>query len=285
MTACSLEPMDITKFWVFSLEMLCQVFTAATLSCCLFVGLSAFSLVFSNWKACSIGLRSGDWLGHWRIFHFFAFKKVSSCFRSMFRVIIHLHCEAASYQFCSIWLNVSREYSHKDLRIYTSISSYIINKHQWACSIDSHTCPFYHTAPPCFTLDVCFGSSAVPFFRHTLPISLSLILLSCYQWFAPCCKPSVFTFMKVSLDCRFWQWCAELQSFLKFCWCYDGVFLHQGKDSAIMHFSCLPWSFRPFDVLELTSAFFFLKNVANRWSGHTQGLCYLSYRFMLFFSA
>ncbi len=52
------------------LEMFCQVFNAATLGCCLFVGLSAFSLVFSNWKACSIGFRSGEWLGHWRIFHF-----------------------------------------------------------------------------------------------------------------------------------------------------------------------------------------------------------------------
>ncbi len=48
-----------------SLEMLSQVLTAATLSCWLFVGLSAFS----NWKACSIGLRSGDWLSHWRIFY------------------------------------------------------------------------------------------------------------------------------------------------------------------------------------------------------------------------
>ncbi len=56
-------------------------------------------------------------------------------------------------------------------------------------------------------------------------------------------------------------------------------FLHQGMDSAIIHFSGLPWSSRPFDVVELTSAFFLLKNVAN------QGFCYLSYRcFFVFFN-
>ncbi len=72
MTALSLEL--ITRDWVSSFVMLCQAFTAADFSCCLFVGLSAFSFVFSKWNACSIGLRSGDWLGHCRIFHFFTFK-------------------------------------------------------------------------------------------------------------------------------------------------------------------------------------------------------------------
>lgn len=50
-----------------SQEILCLAFTAATTSCCLFSGLLAFSFVFSNWS-CSAGLRSGDWLGHRRIF-------------------------------------------------------------------------------------------------------------------------------------------------------------------------------------------------------------------------
>ncbi len=83
MTAFSLELMDITRDWVSSFVMLCQAFTAADFSCCLFVGLSflsdlsvglSFSFVFSLWNACSIRLRSGDWLGHCRIFHFFTFK-------------------------------------------------------------------------------------------------------------------------------------------------------------------------------------------------------------------
>ncbi len=62
--------MDITRDWVSSFMMLCQAFTAADFSYCLFVGLSAFSFVFSEWNACSIGLQSGDWLGHCRIIHF-----------------------------------------------------------------------------------------------------------------------------------------------------------------------------------------------------------------------
>ncbi len=43
MTALSLELMDITKD------------TAADFICCLFVGLSAFSFVFSKLNACSTG--------------------------------------------------------------------------------------------------------------------------------------------------------------------------------------------------------------------------------------
>ena len=70
----------------------------AAFSCCLFVGLSALGIVFSNWKACSVGFRSGDWPGYWGIIHFFAL----CCFHSMFWVIIHLYCETPSYQFCSI---------------------------------------------------------------------------------------------------------------------------------------------------------------------------------------
>ena len=34
-----------------------------------------------------------------------------------------------------------------------------------------------------------------------------------------------------------------------------GYFLHQGQNSVIIHFSYLPWSFRPFGLAELTSAF------------------------------
>ena len=35
-------------------------------------------------------------------------KKLFGCFRSMLRVIVHLHCEAPSNEFWSIWLNMSR---------------------------------------------------------------------------------------------------------------------------------------------------------------------------------
>ncbi len=55
MAALSLELMDISRDWVSSSVMLCQVFTAADFSCCLFVGLSAFSFVFSEWNAAQSG--------------------------------------------------------------------------------------------------------------------------------------------------------------------------------------------------------------------------------------
>ncbi len=46
MTALSLELMDITRDWVSSFVMLCQAFTLADFSCCLFVGL--YALVLSS---------------------------------------------------------------------------------------------------------------------------------------------------------------------------------------------------------------------------------------------
>lgn len=48
MTAWSLEAMDITKHWVSSLVMLCQIFTTPVFSYCLFVDLSALSFVLSK---------------------------------------------------------------------------------------------------------------------------------------------------------------------------------------------------------------------------------------------
>ncbi len=52
MTVLSLELMDITQRLCF---LLCQAFTAANFSCCLFVGFSAFSFVFSEWNAAQSG--------------------------------------------------------------------------------------------------------------------------------------------------------------------------------------------------------------------------------------
>lgn len=46
--------MDITNFCVSSLEMLLSPFSAAILSYCVFVNLSALSFEFNNWKASSL---------------------------------------------------------------------------------------------------------------------------------------------------------------------------------------------------------------------------------------
>lgn len=93
--------------------MLSQVFTA--FSCHLFEGLSAFSFVSSYWKACSIRLRSGDWLGHWRISHYFASRRSLVVFTVCFGSLSTLRIRHAS-----------------------SISIPIIIKHLWNSSTGSH---------------------------------------------------------------------------------------------------------------------------------------------------
>ncbi len=105
MTAWSLDLMDITKDWVSSFVMLCQAFTAADFRCCLFVGLSAFSFIFNKRNECSIGLRSGDWLGHCRIFHFLTSKTPGL----LLLCYVHVYYELPPNQLCSIWLNLGRE--------------------------------------------------------------------------------------------------------------------------------------------------------------------------------
>ncbi len=150
-----------------SFMMLCQAFTAADFSCCLFVGLSAFSFVYSKWNACSIGLKSGDWLGHCKIFHFFNLQKLLGCFCCMFWVIVHLYYDAPSNQLCAfdwIWAESIYLYTSEFIRLLLSSVTPSLNtsatgSHAWSC---------HHTAPPCFTDDVvCFGSWAVPSLLHT----------------------------------------------------------------------------------------------------------------------
>lgn len=53
---------------VSSFEMLCQTFTAVAAR----LWVSDSSFVFTNWKACSVVLITGDWLHHWRRSLFFA---------------------------------------------------------------------------------------------------------------------------------------------------------------------------------------------------------------------
>ncbi len=91
---------------------------------------------------------------------FLCLQVILSCFRSMFRLIIHLHCEAASYQFCSIWLNASREYIALKCTVLRSAVT---------PSMNSHTCPCHSTTTTLFDTrcGVGFGSCAVPLRRHT----------------------------------------------------------------------------------------------------------------------
>lgn len=99
-----------------SLQMLCKLFIADTFHCCLFVGLSAFSFIFSDWKACCFFLlKSGHSLGHWILLHIFALRNsyFAWCFASLTIWIFRL----CSINFYSIKLNWYREYHLEHFRI------------------------------------------------------------------------------------------------------------------------------------------------------------------------
>ena len=111
---------DVTRCCLSSLEKLHQTFTITTFSCTLFSVFlcSVFSsetakLTDLTIKAYPSCLPSKSWFS----------------FTVCFGFSIHLHYEAPSYQFCSIWLNVSRQYSPIHLRIPLAISfsSHFIN--------------------------------------------------------------------------------------------------------------------------------------------------------------
>lgn len=71
-----------------------MLFSAATLSCCLFVGLCAFSFVFCNSNAFSVALIT--WLiCIFRNIQFLCLEKFLVCFCSMLLVISYLLCEPA----------------------------------------------------------------------------------------------------------------------------------------------------------------------------------------------
>lgn len=71
---------------------------------------------------------------------------------------------------------------------------------------------------------------------------------------------SIFTFMQTSFDCRPWQWYIYLlESVLDLARCFEGVFVIQGKNCAIIHFSCLPQSSRPLELMSYPAHSLFLR--------------------------
>lgn len=77
----------------------------ASFGCCVFVGFSALSFVFSIFNELEIRLIT------WPLtnFPFLCLQIVWSCFRGAFRVIGRLQVEATPCRFCSIWLKVRIE--------------------------------------------------------------------------------------------------------------------------------------------------------------------------------
>lgn len=136
--------------------------------------LFALILYLITEKHALFGLRSAD-CNQSKAVTFLCLEKLLGCFCSLLWLSIHLHCELQSYQFCSICLNLSREY-----RPATSIIN--INKHHWHGSTGSHNTAHAHAItllPLCLKDDVvCFRSQAVSFLLH------NFLLKS--LWYNPC---------------------------------------------------------------------------------------------------
>ncbi len=151
--------------------MLCLASTATVFSSCLFLGHFPFSFVFSKWNACSIGFRSGDWLGHCITVHFFPFKNslvaFAVCFGSLSICTVKRR-PMSSEAFGWIWAdNIARNTSEFILLLLSAVTSSINTREPVPlAAIHAHAMTL---PPPCFTDEVvCLGSWAVTFLLHTL---------------------------------------------------------------------------------------------------------------------
>lgn len=146
---------------------LCQAYIVAVFRCCSFKGLSGFKFIFSRWNTCLIGLRSGNWLNHCIIFHFFASKDslVSSakCFGSLFICTVK-SCLFNIDEFGWIWADSLSRYNSEFIWLLLSSVTSSLN------TSDPVMC--HHTTSTCFTNDVvCFGQWAVSCLLHTFYFS------------------------------------------------------------------------------------------------------------------
>ncbi len=113
----------------------------------LVLGHFPFSFVFSKWNACSIGFRSGDWLGHCITVHFFPFKNslvaFAVCFGSLSICTVKRR-PMSSEAFGWIWAdNIARNTSEFILLLLSAVTSSINTRE--TSSTGSHTCPRHDT--------------------------------------------------------------------------------------------------------------------------------------------
>lgn len=117
--AWSLKPMNITKCCVSSLRWSARAFTAATSS------LSTFSFVCSNWKKL-VEIRWVTW--SMKSIAFPCLEKLGLLLQDAFGSLSVCTVKRWPIKFCSICLNLNREYSpsHFAINPPTSISIYVI---------------------------------------------------------------------------------------------------------------------------------------------------------------
>ncbi len=159
MPAWNLELVAIARDWVSSFVMLCQAF-----SCCLYVALSAFSFVFSEWNAAQ-----SDWLGQCRILHFsfFPSKTPGLLLLYVLDLLPFVFWSAAQ----STVLHLTE--SGQTVYLYTLYNSLFITKHSNSEPLEAMQL-MHHTAPHSTTDDVvCFDhelfhTSCFPSFWYRL---------------------------------------------------------------------------------------------------------------------
>ncbi len=163
MTALRTVTREHHRDWVSSFMMLCQAFTAADLSCCLFLSISAFSFVISKWMhARSVWDHEID-LAFQNNPLFFTFKiswvAFSVCFGPL--SIYTMNCRPINFAaFDWIWAESISLYTSELIRLFlSSVTSSIKTQCHWK--------PWHHTM----------------FHR-----------LCCVLWIMSCSKPSPYFF-------------------------------------------------------------------------------------------
>ncbi len=167
-TAVSLWLIDITRLLVSSFEILFPAFNAVNSNRCLFWGVSAFILLFSWWNSCSIGFKSGDWLGQSKSFHVFALinslTELAGCFGSL------SWCNMKHFPMKLVvlfyWILIGKMVLYPS-KLILLLSSYIksLVKLRGPVPETSMHAHAMTPPPPCFTDEAeCLGSFTVPFF-------------------------------------------------------------------------------------------------------------------------
>ncbi len=257
-------------------------------------------------NACSIGLRSGDWLSHCRIIHFFYLQNSWVAFAVRFGSLSICIMKRRPINFAAfgwIWAESISLYTSELIRLLLSSVTSSLNT--------SNPVPLeamqlmHHTAPPCFTDGVvCFGSWAVPSLLHSFffpSFWYRLILISAvpknalqkWSWLF-----LMFFWQSLTWPCLhtlyllYWSFLLIVDfdsdtstSWRVFFYWLDvvkGFFFTMDRILWSSNHCLSSWTSRPFYVAELTSAFFFSQNVPNCWFGHSKCSCYLSDRFVCF---
>ncbi len=162
-TAVSLWPVDS---WSYPLNTF-PAFNAANSNWCLFWGVSVFTLLFSWWNSCSIGFKSGGWLGQSKTFHFFApinsLTELAGCFGSLFWCNMkHFPMNLVAFS----WILVGKMFFYLS-KFILLLSSYIKSSVKMRGPVPETAMHAHAMTPPspCFTDEaVCLGLYAVPFF-------------------------------------------------------------------------------------------------------------------------